>query len=67
MCNLFSYSSQSSVPSVWGLEALCSLGIVRDDNTLAIAAMQELFKHENTEGHQSNIALLAALVEVLKV
>ncbi|KAL5004760.1 hypothetical protein ScPMuIL_018216 [Solemya velum] len=62
----FFKSSQSSVPSVWGLEALCSLGIVRDDNTLAIAAMQELFKHENTEGHQSNIALLAALVEVLK-
>ncbi|KAL4223110.1 Tetratricopeptide repeat protein 37 [Mactra antiquata] len=59
-------SSQLSQPSVTGLKALCALGVVQSDVTLAEAALQELFNLEVKLDHMYDIPLLSSAVLIMK-
>ncbi|KAK3606262.1 hypothetical protein CHS0354_037938 [Potamilus streckersoni] len=59
-------SSQLSSPSIWGLEALCALGILNADVTLATAAAQELVSIGDSKDHLLNSARLIFALKILK-
>ena len=56
-------------PSVHGLEALCALGLIQSDETLATAALLELHKLEETmdQKHRKHVGLLSMGISHLKV
>ncbi len=66
----FSYSCQLSSPSVDGLFALCSLGLVSGDVTLATAAVTELQKWQDKEEGETiamDLGFLTAMMYALQV
>ena len=66
MLPLFS-SFKLSEPSLWGLEALCALGLLQSDVTLATAVQEELFKHGGADDHMTEIMLLNNVLNMQKV
>ncbi|XP_053375489.1 tetratricopeptide repeat protein 37-like [Mercenaria mercenaria] len=63
--NLFQ-SSQLSNPCVAGLKALCALGLIQSDLTLAEAVLQELSSLGDDSSHLYDIALLGIGVDMVK-
>ncbi|XP_060595460.1 tetratricopeptide repeat protein 37-like [Ruditapes philippinarum] len=63
--NLFQ-SSQLSEPCIPGLKALCALGLIQSDLTLAEAALHELSSLGDNPSHLYDVALLAIGVDMIK-
>ncbi|KAL3865870.1 hypothetical protein ACJMK2_043219 [Sinanodonta woodiana] len=60
-------SSLLSSPSIWGIEALCALGILLQDVTLAEAAAQELMKNiGDSKDHLLTSTRLIVALKILK-
>ena len=67
---LIHFSCQLSNPSVDGLFALCSLGLVTGDVTLATAAITELQKWQDKEDGDAvavDVGFLSAMIYALQV
>ena len=64
--NFVSSSFQLSEPSLWGLEALCALGLLQSDVTLATAVQEELFKHGGTNSHNAQVVFLDTILNIQK-
>ena len=60
------FSFQLSEPSLLGLEALCALGLLQSDVTLATAVQEELFKHEGADSHMADILFLNSVFSLQK-
>ncbi|XP_071101530.1 superkiller complex protein 3-like [Haliotis cracherodii] len=58
--------SQQAPPSALGLQALCSLGLLQSDATLATAAIQELFKLGDKDPSLPDVTWLSAAVCILQ-
>ena len=63
---LVSFSFQLSEPSLWGLEALCALGLLQSDVTLATAVQEELFKHGGANSHNAQVVFLDMVLNIQK-
>ena len=61
------FSFQLPEPSLWGLEALCALGLLQSDVTLATAVLEELFKHGGAGDHMTDIMCLNNMLNIQKV
>lgn len=62
------YRSQLTPPSVEGLKALCAIGLLRSDQALTSAVVQELLKMEDPEQeHLVDITWLTAAEKINKV
>ncbi|XP_046545676.1 tetratricopeptide repeat protein 37-like isoform X1 [Haliotis rubra] len=58
--------SQQAPPSAPGLQALCSLGLLQSDATLATAAIQELFKLGDKDPSLPDVTWLSASLYILQ-
>ncbi len=61
------FSFQQSVPSVAGLDALCSLGLIQQDFTLVTAVLQELDKLGDDPAYSHHTDFLHAMCHALQV
>ncbi|ETE71806.1 Tetratricopeptide repeat protein 37, partial [Ophiophagus hannah] len=57
---------QNREPNMESLQALCSLGLIKQDATLAIAALKELLKHTGKKDNVYKRCLLASAVYALQ-
>jgi hypothetical protein len=61
------FSIKLKPPSVQGLFALCSLGMLHSDLTLAELALKELEPHKDSPEYVSHIAVFKAYIHFLQV
>lgn len=61
-----SFNSSLKEPSTESLKALCTLGLVKQDVTLATAALKELLKHEKGSDGIYERCLIASAVYALQ-